>query len=313
MTEDKKSMPVIPLDVTGETQRERVASIVEKLETGVQDIFTSGKFKEYLDFLSRFHDYSFGNTLLIAMQKPDATLVAGFSDWKKKHHRYVRKGETGIRILAPIIAKRRKDKDLKAQNGNQQQDTDTDDDCPVVCAFRVVSVFDVSQTEGDELPSIAVDNLTGDVDQYNTWLDILQSVAPVPVSFEDITGGSHGYFSPPEQRIAIRWNMPELQTIKTLIHEIAHAVLHAWPDGKKPENGPDRHTKEVQAESVAYVVCQHFGLETSDYSFGYVAGWSKGRDLPELKASLEVIRTTAHNLITQITDKLTEAKKEATV
>lgn len=168
----------------------------------------------------------------------------------------------------------------------------------------------MSQTDGEPLPSLGVDELTGDVEQYNAFFDALVSVSPVPIGFEDIPGSSHGFYHHVDRRIAIQAEMSQLQTLKTLVHEIAHAILHAWPeDGEKPKDGPDRHTKEVQAEAVAYTVCQRYGLETSEYSFGYIAGWSSGKETPELKASLGVIRETAHDLIVAIDAKLAGEKR----
>lgn len=290
-------IPACPLEVTGSSQREKIKCITDKLEEGVKAVFTSENFKEYLAFLSKFHHYSFNNVLLIAMQKPDASLVAGYSDWVKKHHRYVKKGEKAIRILAPTPYKKTVDVDVIDQDGNTWKEEKE----VLVPMFKIVNVFDVSQTDGEPLPGLGVDELTGDVAEYTDFLEALQSVSPCPISFENIPGSSHGYYHHVDRRIAIQEGMSELQTLKTAIHEIAHAVLHAWPeDGKKPKDGPDRHTKEVQAEAVAYTVCQHYGLDTSDYSFAYVAGWSSGRDMKELKASLDVIRRTAHNLIMEI-------------
>ena len=306
---NESSVPAAPIEIEGETRQEKLRCITDKLEEGVKAVFTSDKFREYLKFLSKFHDYSFGNVLLIAMQKPDASLVAGFNDWSKKHHRHVRKGEKGIKILAPIIVKKKKksddgDGDKKTTDRKSADQTlKQDDDDPVLRAFKIVTVFDVSQTEGEPIPSYGVDELTGDVARYDSFMAALTSVSPVPIGFEDIPGSSHGYYHLVEKRIAIQSGMSQLQTIKTAIHETAHATLHALPkDGKPDKDGPDRRTKEVQAESVAYVVCQHYGLDTSDYSFAYVAGWSSGRDIKELKASLDVIRRTSHDMITSIDD-----------
>ena len=294
-----------PIVLTGETRTAKVREITEKLEDGIRAIFDSDAYRAYLDTMAKFHRYSFGNTILIWLQRPDASLVAGYNDWKKKHHRHVKEHEKGIKILAPIVSKRKKSEDAESgQNADQQQD-EKDEMPPVVSTFKVVTVFDVSQTEGEPLPSYGVDELTGDVEQYNAFMSALESVSPAPIRYEDIPGGAHGYYSHTTRSIAIQDGMSQLQTLKTGIHEVAHAVLHAWPeDGKRPTNGPDRHTKEVQAESVAYTVCQHYGLDTSDYSFAYVAGWSTGRELPELKASMETIRTAAHDLIDAIDAKL---------
>ena len=293
----KAVSPVVPLVVTGTTQREKIKCITEKLEEGVRAVFTSHEYREYLNFLSKFHDYSYNNVILIKMQLPSASLVAGYGDWLKKHHRYVRKGEKAIRILAPTPYKKKKEMDVIDEHGNKSKE---EVEVLVPC-FKIVNVFDVSQTEGEPLPSLGVDELDGTVEQFDAFMDALKAVSPAPIGYEDIPGNSHGYYDHVERRIAIQEGMPQLQTLKTGIHEVAHAVLHAWPeDGKKPKDGPDRHTREVQAESVAYTVCQHYGLETSDYSFAYIAGWSSGRDVKELKESLCVIRQTAHDLIAAI-------------
>lgn len=252
---------VVPLDVKGTTQREKIKSIVDKLEEGVRAVFTSGEYREYLDFLSRFHRYSFNNVILIKMQLPTASLVAGYGDWVKKHHRWVKKGEKAIRILAPTPYRKKVDVDVTDKDGN----TRTEEKEVVVPCFKIVNVFDVSQTDGEPLPTLGVDELDGTVEQYDAFMAALESVSPVPIGFEDIPGESHGYYHQIERRIAIQDGMPQLQTLKTGVHEVAHAVLHAWPeDGSRPKDGPDRNTREVQAESVAYTVCQHYGLETSD-------------------------------------------------
>ncbi|WP_304961071.1 ArdC-like ssDNA-binding domain-containing protein [uncultured Parabacteroides sp.] len=293
----KAVSPVVPLVVTGTTQREKIKCITEKLEEGVRAVFTSHEYREYLNFLSKFHDYSYNNVILIKMQLPSASLVAGYGDWLKKHHRYVRKGEKAIRILAPTPYKKKKEMDVIDEHGNKSKE---EVEVLVPC-FKIVNVFDVSQTEGEPLPSLGVDELDGTVEQFDTFMDALVAASPAPIGFENIPGSAHGYYDHVERRIAIQEGMPQLQTVKTGVHEVAHAILHAWPEGgKKPKDGPDRHTKEVQAESVAYTVCQHYGLETSDYSFAYIAGWSSGRDVKELKESLCVIRQTAHDLIAAI-------------
>ena len=293
----KAVSPVVPLVVTGTTQREKIKCITETLEEGVRAVFPSHEYREYLNFLSKFHDYSYNNVILIKMQLPSASLVAGYGDWLKKHHRYVRKGEKAIRILAPTPYKKKKEMDVIDEHGNKSKE---EVEVLVPC-FKIVNVFDVSQTEGEPLPSLGVDELDGTVEQFDTFMDALVAASPAPIGFENIPGSAHGYYDHVERRIAIQEGMPQLQTVKTGVHEVAHAILHAWPEGgKKPKDGPDRHTKEVQAESVAYTVCQHYGLETSDYSFAYIAGWSSGRDVKELKESLCVIRQTAHDLIAAI-------------
>ena len=290
---------------------QQVREITDKLEQGIKELFESERFKEYLRTMSKFYNYSFNNTLLIAMQKPEATYVAGYTSWQRNFDRQVMKGEKGIKILAPAP--------YKAQEEREKIDPLTQK--PVIGAdgkavtetvevlrpaFKVVSVFDVSQTDGKELPDIIVDELKGTVENYEAFFDALKQESPVPISFEDIPGGAKGFFSPVESRIAIQEGMSEIQTVKTAIHEIAHAKLHAVkPDEKAaPEDKKDRHTKEVEAESVAYTVCQRYGIETSDYSFGYIAGWSSGKETKELKSSLDTIRKTAAEMIEGIDAKL---------
>lgn len=302
---------------------QQVREITDKLEQGIKELFESEKFKEYLTTMSKFYNYSFNNTLLIAMQKPDATLIAGYTSWQRNFDRHVMKGEKGIKILAPAPYKAQEERE-KIDPATQNPVLDADGK-PVTetvevmrPAFKVVSVFDVSQTDGKELPDIAVDELTGSVENYTAFFEALKQESPVPISFEDIPGGAKGYFSHVDNRIAIQEGMSEIQTVKTAIHEIAHAKLHAInPDEKvAPEDRKDRHTKEVEAESVAYTVCQRYGIETSDYSFGYIAGWSSGKDTKELKGSLETIRSTAAEMIESIDAKLkvllTEKSQEQT-
>ncbi len=262
--------------------------------------------------MAKFHNYSFNNTLLIAMQ--GGQLVAGFNKWKDTFHRTVKKGEKGIKILAPAPYKVKQKMEKLDEQGKPILDKDGK---PLtkkngqIPAFKVVSVFDVSQTEGEPLPSIAVNELSGSVQDYQDFFKALEQASPVPIGFEDIEGGAHGYFHLLDNRIAIQEGMSQLQTIKTAIHEIAHAKLHAIdPNDPEQTNRPDSRTREVQAESVAYAVCQHYGLDTSEYSFGYVAGWSSGRELAELKASLEIIRSAAHELISALDEHLAELRQQ---
>ena len=268
--------------------------------------------------MSKFHNYSFNNTLLIAMQKPDASLIAGFTAWKNQFQRNVKKGEKGIKIIAPSPFKIKQE--MEKIDPQTQKPVIGRDGKPVteekeitIPAYKVVSVFDVSQTEGKELPDIAVDALTGDVEQYSDFFAALEKTSPVPIGFEKIEGGAHGYYHLEDKRIALDEGMSELQTLKTAIHEIAHAKLHDIDrNAPKDEQQPrvDRRTREVEAESVAYTVCQHYGLDTSDYSFGYVAGWSSGRELAELKSSLETIRSsTALTDISQSCKSSTKPRK----
>ena len=346
---------------------QQVREITDKLEQGIKELFESERFKEYLRTMSKFYHYSFSNTLLIAMQKPEATYVAGYTSWQRNFDRQVMKGEKGIKILAPAPYKAKEERE-KIDPSTQKPVLDADGK-PVTetvevmrPAFKVVSVFDISQTDGKELPDIIVDELSGSVENYAAFFEALKQESPVPITFEDIPGGAKGYFSPIENRIAIQEGMSEIQTIKTAIHEIAHAKLHSID---RPEPEPtwkivmisdggtkrdflsgfaseaeanaaaehegwrfvdenrfewrleveedtsaaqdmrkDRHTKEVEAESVAYTVCQRYGIETSDYSFGYIAGWSSDKETKELKGSLETIRKTAAELIDSIDAKL---------
>ena len=316
--EAPQPQPVIPIDLNGKNNAERMKEITDRLEAGIQALFESEQYKAYLTAMSKFHNYSFNNTLLIAMQKPDASLVAGFGKWRDDFERHVKKGEKGIKILAPSPYKVKKQ--MEKIDPATQKPVIGADGKPVteeqeieIPAFRVVTVFDVSQTEGKEIPDIAVSELTGSVEQYQDFFAALEKASPVPIAFENIEGGAHGYYHLEEKRIAIDEGMSELQTLKTAIHEIAHAKLHAIDrDAPATEQAdrPDRRTREVQAESVAYAVCQHYGLDTSDYSFGYVAGWSSGRELSELKASLETIRKAANELITDIDGHLAQLQQE---
>ena len=307
--------PVVPIILNSQNSADRMKEITDRLETGIQELFESERYKAYLTSMAKFHSYSFNNTLLIAMQ--GGQLVAGYNKWRDDFHRNVKRGEKGIKILAPAPYKVKKEVPKLDEQGQPVMDKDgnpvTEKKEIQVPAFKIVSVFDVSQTEGEPLPSIGVDELAGNVEQYEDFFKALEQTSPVPMAFEDIPGGSHGYYHLTEKRIAIQENMSELQTLKTAIHEIAHAKLHAIdPDAPVTEQAdrPDSRTREVQAESVAYAVCQHYGLDTSDYSFGYVAGWSSGKDLKELRASLETIRATAHELITAIDGHLAELQQQ---
>ena len=308
---------VSPIVLTSENQKDRLKEITDRLEQGILEVFESERYKEYLRVMSKFHHYSFNNTMLIALQKPDASLIAGFSAWKNTHGRTVKKGEKGIRIIAPAPFKVKQEMEkldpktnmpLVGADGNAI----TEEKEITIPAYKVVSVFDVSQTEGKELPSIGVDELTGDVSQYEDFFTALKKASPVPIALEHIEGSAHGYYHLAEKRIAIDDNMSELQTLKTAIHEIAHAKLHdidlnAPKEEKK--NHPNQRTREVEAESIAYTVCQHYGLDTSDYSFGYVAGWSSGKELSELKGSLETIRLAASELIDSIDGHFKELQR----
>ena len=317
MEQTEEIKEVTPIVLTSENQKDRLKEITDRLEQGILEVFESERYKEYLRVMSKFHHYSFNNTMLIALQKPDASLIAGFSAWKNTHGRTVKKGEKGIRIIAPAPFKVKQEMEkldpktnmpLVGADGNaiiEEKEI-------TIPAYKVVSVFDVSQTEGKELPSIGVDELTGDVSQYEDFFTALKKASPVPIALEHIEGSAHGYYHLAEKRIAIDDNMSELQTLKTAIHEIAHAKLHDIdlnaPKEEK-ENHPNQRTREVEAESIAYTVCQHYGLDTSDYSFGYVAGWSSGKELSELKGSLETIRLAASELIDSIDGHFKELQR----
>jgi len=299
------------------TEKQKVQEITEKLEQGIKELFESEKYKNYLNTMSKFHNYSFNNTMLIAMQKPDATLVAGFKAWQKNFDRHVKKGEKGIRILAPAPYKIKEEQEkLDPVTGEIMLDKNgmsiTEEVEIKIPTFRVVPVFDVSQTDGKELPDIGVNELSGSVEDYEDFMQALTEVSPVPITYEDIEGEVKGYFHTTDHRIAIQEGMSQSQTVKTAIHEVAHAKLH---DRERNQDidavlDKDRITQEVEAESVAYTVCQHFGIDTSDYSFGYIAGWSSDRDMKELKSALDTIRKTASELITGIEDRLAELQKD---
>lgn len=271
------------------SQKERVMEITEKLEKGIKDLFESDKYKAYLNCMSKFHNYSLNNTMLIAAQMPEATLVAGYNSWTKDHERYVKKGEKGIQIIAPY--KFNVTEQIETESGPKEQEKE-------IKGFKVSYVFDVSQTEGKELPLIESKELTGSADGYQRLFMALKKICPVPINFEQIETGAKGYYNEAANRIAIKSGMSENQTLKTMIHEIAHHRMHS--KGMQEDGTMDRGSKEVEAESVAYTVCQHYGIDTSDYSFAYVAGWSKNHDTKELKASLDRIRVTANAMICSI-------------
>jgi len=292
-----------------QTREEKMSTIQKKLEDGVRAIFTSEKYQEYISAMSKFPRYSINNCILIASQLPEASLVCGFRKWQTEFNRTVNKGEHGIMILAPIKGKTEVveevfDENNKAvvdENGNQKTEKVTRE----YQTFRPVYVFDVSQTSGDPLPTLASE-LNETVDSFEEMKSVLISISPVPVSFETINGGANGYYSPTAGKIVIDERLPQLQMLKTMVHEIAHATLG---HGSK-EDKWDRQTKEVQAESVAYWVTQMIGLDTSDYSFGYISGWSKDKEVSELKESLDVIKQTADKLSSSIEEKVRELKKE---
>lgn len=294
-----------------EQRKAEMKDITEKLEKGVQEVFGSEQFQNLLDTMAKFPHYSVNNNILIMMQKPDATLVQSYTGWKKMG-RFVKKGEKGIRILAPAPFKLEKEQEKLDEAGKVVLDKDGEAVKEKVeinlTAFKPVSTFDISQTEGEPLPSIGVDELTGSVEGYQTLFEAIKSASPVPIGFEDIKSGAKGYFHVEDNRIAINNGMSEIQNVKTAIHEVAHAKLHNAEAQK--DNKQSKNSKEVEAESVAYTVCQHYGIDTSDYSFAYVATWSQGKEMPELKESLNTIREAAADLITKIDEKVQELTAE---
>lgn len=305
-----------PFVLVSDNSRDKLKEITGKLEAGIKGIFESEQYKTYLKTLSKFHNYSMNNCLLIAFQKPDATRVAGFVAWRDDFKRPVMKGQKGIKIIAPAPFKTKKE--MERIDPNTQRPAIGRDGKPIreeveitIPAFKVTSVFDVSQTDGEPLPQIGVDELTGSVDRYKEFFAALEKSAPFPIAFEKITSGAKGYCNYEEKRIAINEGMSELQNLKTAIHEITHARLHRVDKDAPKEQQPriDQRAREVQAESVAYTVCQHYGLDTSDYSFGYVATWSGDKELDVLKASLEAIHKEADAIITEIDGHLADLQK----
>lgn len=300
-------------------QQEKIKHTTEKLEQGIQDFLSGEQFQDYLKVMSRFHNYSYSNSILIAMQRPDATLLAGYSGWQKKFKRHVLPGEKGIKIFAPapikkVTEKERLDPDTNLPVLDENGDPVREQVEVKIPMFKVVTVFDVAQTDGQPLPELGVNDLTGNVAGYEDFMEAIRRTADVPVTFEDIPGESHGYFSPDKRLIAIQEGMSEAQTLKTGIHELTHSRLHDIEresgKGKTKAVPKDRNTIEVEAESVAFVVCDHFGLDTGDYSFGYIGTWSSGKELPELKSSLQTIRDASNNIITEMEAHLADIRLE---
>ncbi len=313
--EPQQPRPVVPIVLSSEKPADKVKEITARLEQGIQSVFNSDRYKEFLNAMSKFHDYSLNNTILIAMQ--GGNLVKGYTQWQKDFGRQVKAKEKGIKIFAPAPYKVKKQVDKLDPDTNKPmldgEGKPIKEEMEVtVPAFKVVTVFDISQTEGKEFPDLSVKPLLADVEQYEDFFAALEKASPVPIEFEQIANSANGYFSLTDKRIAIKEGVSELQAVKTAIHEIAHAKLHDVDLNAPPEeqNHIDRRSREVQAESVAYTVCQHFGLDTSDYSFGYVAGWSSGKEMTELKASLETIQNTAKELITEIEGHFTKLQKQ---
>ena len=292
-----------------EARKAEMDAISKKLEQGVKDVFNGQNFKDYLNFCAKLPRYSVNNQLLIMMQKPDATMCQSYTGWKDMN-RNVKRGEKGIRILAPAPYKMEQEQDKKDSFGKVVLDKDGE---PVketvevtVNAFKPVSTFDISQTEGEPIPKLGIEELVGDVAGYATLIEAIKEVVPVPIEFEDIQSGAKGYFHIEENRIAIQEGMSEVQTVKTMIHESAHQALHSKEAMEHSAEKKTQNQKETEAESIAYVVCQHFGIDTSEYSFPYVATWSADKEVPELKASLDTIRSCSSKLIVSIEEKVKE-------
>ncbi len=290
-----------------EARKAEMEEMTTKLEQGVKDVFDEANYQEYLKFCARLPRYSVNNQILIMMQKPDATMCQSFTNWKEAN-RHVRKGEKGIRILAPAPYKMQKEQEKLDASGKAILDKDGEPMRETVevtiNAFKPVSTFDISQTEGEPVPTPGVDELTGSVEGYETLLAAIKDVVPVPISFEQIDSGAKGFYHLEENRIVVQEGMSEAQTVKTLLHEASHQALHSKEAMDSAGEKKSKNQKETEAESVAYVVCQHYGIDTSDYSFPYVATWSADKEVPELKASLDTIRRTASELIVKIDEKV---------
>ena len=294
---------------------DQLKEITERLEQGVKDIFTSEMYTKYLLTMSKFHNYSFNNTLLIAMQRPDATLVAGYNAWKNKFNRYVKKGEKGIQIIAPAPVKEREerekiDKDTGLTVLNESGEPEIEVVERVIPRFRVTTVFDYAQTDGEPLPTLEVNELTARVKDYTLLKEAIEQVSPVPIRFEEIEGNAKGYYSHVDKEICVRADMGESQTIKTMIHEVAHAMLHDSDQMKQRGEEKDQLTKETEAESIAFTVCSALGIDTSDYSFPYVASWASGKELKELKDSMDTIRLTAADFLEKLETVVAERSVE---
>lgn len=297
---------------------EKVKEIVDKLEQGLKEVFESDNYKNYLNTMAKFHNYSLNNTLLINQQAPNATRVAGFESWKNNFNRHVKKGERGIKIIAPAPYTMKVTKDvIDPKTGEVVFDENGDPKKAEVQvkipAFKVTTVFDISQTEGEPLPSLGVNELSGNVEMANDIKDSLFKISPVPIKFGEIDGGSKGFYSLSDKYIKVKEGMSDTQTLKTMVHEISHAMLHDPDRIKENPSLQQPGNREVEAESIAYIVCQHFGIDTSDYSFGYIAGWSEGREMDDLKASMNTIRETSAEMINRIEGNLRAIEKDRNV
>lgn len=289
-----------------EEVKERVKALLNQLEDGIKGLFESEKYKEYLDVMSRFHNYSYNNLMLIYMQYPQATNIAGFESWKRSFNRHVKKGEKAIKIIAPEFVKKEIETVRKDSAGNTVYDSNgnpvKDKKIQEYINYHITSVFDVSQTEGEALPSIT-HKLNSDVADFDAIVKAIENVSPVPVYIKSYEGKSNGYYDLKKREIYIQQDMSETQIIKTMLHEVAHSILHDKETGKY--SMADAQTKEVQAESVAYCVANYLGIDSGSYSFGYIAGWSRNKELAELKNSLNIINKTASKLINDLDYRLT--------
>ena len=296
------------------SMKERVKELTDKLEQGLKEVFESDNYKNYLNTMAKFHNYSINNTLLINQQKPDATVVAGYDSWVRNFDRHVKKGERGINIIAPAPFKT--ERDVPIINPETGQPILKKDGTPytekkevTIPYFKITRVFDISQTEGRDLPTIGVNELLKDVDGAKDFIESLKKVSPIPIEFGETNGDSKGFYSPVDNKIVVKDGMSDAQTIKTMVHEISHAKLHN-PDRAEENAGKSKGTIEMEAESIAYIVCQHFGIDTSDYSFGYIAGWSEGKETDELKKSMNTIRETSSEMIYRVEGSMRQIDRD---
>lgn len=301
-------------DAPEQSMKEKVKELSLKLEQGLKEVFDSDNYKNYLNTMAKFHNYSVNNTLLINQQKPDATLVAGFDAWARNFDRHVKKGEKGISIIAPAPFKTMKDVPIiNPETGDPYLKKDgspmTRKEEVTIPYFKVTKVFDISQTYGKELPTLGIGELEGNVEKAKDFIESLKKTSPVPIVFGETAGESKGFYSPVSDSITIKDGMSDAQTIKTMVHEISHAKLHN-PEMLKEGESKSKGTIEMEAESVAYIVCKHFNIDTDDYSFGYIAGWSEGKDTDELKKSMNTIRDTAGEIINRVEGSMRQLEKD---
>lgn len=290
-------------------KKEALKEITEQLEKSIHDFMNGEKYKNFLNQMSKFHSYSLNNQILIAIQRPKATICASYSGWKSQG-RQVKKGETGIKIICPALYKKEKIKDvIDPKTGKPELLADGSVKREIVSIvipyYKIGYTFDVSQTEGKPLVQLS-QQLTGELtDSQKELKEALLQVCPVPVSFRPIEDSANGFYSLDKNEITVDSTISEKQSLKTLIHELAHATIHNVNIPDVPKDSP---TREVQAESIAYVICEYFGMDVSEYSFGYIAGWSTGKDIKELKQSLEIIHNTSNDIISKVEQTLSQTK-----